>query len=194
MVGRSLKPIVLAPLQKVAVSNLKFRWGWFSSESSLAGILEDLIKKNSENIEIGDVNGNSSKKNERNQIRTWVTTGKKGPKKRNFPGYRQKCPLKNWNSTEGLESYERNEQQVMVNGSLGSNGSAVKLGQGESGQVSSEDFLKPSNWQINGQANGNLEKQMERNLSLRNWRGNVVVLLRYFWLPSQSILLYEWST
>lgn len=117
--------------------------------------------------------------NVRNQVRIWVTTGKKGPKKRNFPGYRQKCPLKNWNATEGLESYERNEQQVMVNASLGSNGSAVKLGQGEGGQVSSEDFLKPSNWQINGRANGNLEKQMERNLSLRNWRGNVVVLLRF---------------
>lgn len=57
----------------------------------------------------------------------------------------------------GVQESESSEQSAKVNASQGSDRSASKASQGESGQVSSNDFQKPSSKNLDGQANGNLE-------------------------------------
>lgn len=124
-----------------------------------------------EDLEIGDVNGNHSKKRASETPVEDIANKKKSSKKRkiseenNFESVdKEEAEEPKCRKVEGLPQ-TKSEQPVGLNASLGSDEGAIKVGKGESGQVSSDDFLKPSNKKIDGLANGSVDKSGEKTSS-----------------------------
>lgn len=129
-------------------------------------VSESVFVGNSKDLETGDVNGNNSEKNEFDASHEVVANEKKGSKKR-------KRLASEGNDSQALDKNEveesdRSEQPAKVNVSQGSDRSAGKASQGESAQVSSKDFQKPSSKNLDGQADGTTEKNEEKSAFHKN--------------------------
>ncbi|KAM3736735.1 hypothetical protein ACB098_09G002900 [Castanea mollissima] len=125
-------------------------------------VSESVFGGNSKDLETEDVNGNNSEKNEFDASHEVVANEKKGSKKRK----RLASEEHDFQALDknAVEESERSEQPAKVNVSQGSE----KASQGESGQVSSKDFQKPSSKNLDGQANGNTEKNEEKSAFHKN--------------------------
>lgn len=125
-------------------------------------VSESVLVGNSKDLETEDINGNNSEKNEFDASHEVVANEKKGSKKRK----RLASEEKDFQALDknAVEESERSEQPAKVNVSQGSD----KASQGESGQVSSKDFQKPSSKNLDGQANGNTEKNEEKSAFHKN--------------------------
>lgn len=125
-------------------------------------VSESVLVGNSKDLETEDVNGNNSEKNEFDASHEVVANEKKGSKKRK----RLASEENDFQALDknAVEESERSEQPAKVNVSQGSD----KASQGESGQVSSNDFQKPSSKNLDGQANGNTEKNEEKSAFHKN--------------------------
>ncbi|KAM4078009.1 hypothetical protein ACB094_09G002900 [Castanea mollissima] len=125
-------------------------------------VSESVFGGNSKDLETEDVNGNNSDKNEFDASHEVVANEKKGSKKRKRLASEEHDFLAL--DKNAVEESERSEQPAKVNVSQGSE----KASQGESGQVSSKDFQKPSSKSLDGQANGNTEKNEEKSAFHKN--------------------------
>ncbi|BBG92762.1 hypothetical protein Prudu_000586 [Prunus dulcis] len=122
---------------------------------------------------IGDTNGTSSTKDDL-KISDVDATGKesKGSKKRkrlasegndSQPADNREDEESKRRKVESLKASKGSEQPANSDASLGKAENAGKDSKGESGQVGPDVFQKASVTQLDGQANGNLEKSAEKS-------------------------------